>query len=134
VVDAQGIPLVFQLTGANVNDCQLFEALLDAIPPLRRQGPGRPRHRPGKVHADKAYDHAKCRQACRVRGIRARIARRGIESKTRLGRHRWVVERTFSWLNRQRHLLIRYDRRAQHYEGFLHLACALICWNYLMRF
>jgi transposase len=133
VVEAQGIPLAFRLSGANVNDCQLFANLLDAIPALSRRGRGRPRRRPEKVHADKAYDHRKCRRACRQRGITPRIARRRIESKTRLGRHRWVIERTFAWLNRQRHLLIRFDRRATHYEGFLQLACALICWNYLNR-
>jgi transposase len=134
VVDAQGIPLALRLSGANVNDCQLFEEMLDAIPALKRRGRGRPRRRPDKAHADKAYDHRKCRRACRQRGIKSRIARRGIESKTRLGRHRWVIERTFAWLNRQRHLLIRFDRRAKHYEGFLQLACALICWNYRCRF
>jgi transposase len=71
--------------------------------------------------------------ACRVRGIQHRIARRGIESKERLGRHRWVIERTFAWLNKQRRLMIRFDWRAAHYAGFLHLGCALICWNYLTR-
>jgi transposase len=134
VVDAQGIPLVVQLTGAHVHDSMVFAQLLDAIPALKGCGPGRPRSRPDKLHADKGYDYPTCRRACHARGIRPRIARRGMESKTRLGRHRWVVERTFSWWNRQRRLVIRYDRCAAHYEGFLHLACALICWNYLMRF
>lgn len=134
MVDAQGIPLAVRLSGANRNDCQLFEELLDAIPPLKKRGRGRPRRRPVKAHADKGYDHRKCREACRRRGIIPRIARRGIESKTKLGRHRWVIERTFAWLNRQRRLLIRFDRSARHYEGFLHLACALICLNYLNRF
>lgn len=134
MVDAQGIPLAVRLSGANVHDSQLFEELLDAIPPLPQPGRGRPRQRPVKAHADKGYDFPKCRRACRQRGIIARIARRGIDSKTRLGRYRWVIERTFAWLNRQRHLLVRFDRRASHYEGFLYLACALICWNYLTRF
>lgn len=134
MVDAQGIPLAVRLSAANLNDCQVFEELLDAIPPLKKRGRGRPRRRPTKAHADKGYDHRKCRDACRRRGIIPRIARRGIESKTKLGRHRWVIERTFAWLNRQRHLLIRFDRSARHYEGFLHLACALICLNYLNRF
>jgi transposase len=133
VVDGKGVPLAVRLTKANVNDCQLFGQLLDAIPALRQRGPGRPRHRPGKAHADKGYDFKKCREACRVRGIQHRIARRGIESKERLGRHRWVIERTFAWLNKQRRLMIRFDRRASHYIGFLHLGCALICWNYLSR-
>ena len=133
VVDATGIPLAVRLTPANVNDCQLFAELLDAIPALKRRGPGRPQRRPRKVHADKGYDFAKCRRACWARGITPRIARRGIESKERLGRHRWVVERDFAWLNALRRLRTRYDRRASQYVGFLHLGCALICWNYLTR-
>lgn len=133
VVDAKGVPLAVRLTKANVNDCQLFEEMLEAIPALKRRGPGRPRHRPGKAHADKGYDFRKCRDACRTRGIKHRIARRGIESRERLGRHRWVVERTFAWLNRQRRLILRYDRWASHYSGFLHLGCALICWYYVAK-
>jgi transposase len=133
VVDAKGLPLAFRLSKANVNDCQLFEELLDAIPALKQGGPGRPHRRPSKAHADKGYDFKKCRAACRVRGIQHRIARRGVESKERLGRHRWVIERTFSWLNKQRRLMIRFDRWASHYVGFFQLACALICWNHLSR-
>ncbi len=133
VVDAQGVPLAVRLTKANVHDSQIFEEMLEAIPALKHRGPGRPRHRPGKAHADKGYDFQKCRDACRTRSIQHRIARRGIESKERLGRHRWVVERTFAWLNRQRRLILRYDRWASHYQGFLHLGRALICWNYLAK-
>lgn len=133
MVDAQGIPLAVLLTPANVHDCQLFDALLDAIPPLHGPRAGRPRRRPDKAHADKGYDYRKCRDACRVRGILDRIARRGVDSTERLGRHRWVVERDFAWLNAMRRLRTRYDRRAAHYLGFLHLGCALICLGYLIR-
>lgn len=133
MVDARGIPLAVLLTPANVHDCQLFDVLLDAIPPLKGPGPGRPRRRPEKAHADKGYDYRKCRAACRTRGILARIARRGLESSERLGRYRWVVERDFAWLNAMRRLRTRYDRRATHYLGFLHLGCALICLGYLIR-
>jgi transposase len=62
-----------------------------------------------------------------------RIARRGIESRERLGRHRWVVERTLSWLNRFRRLKVRYERRADIHHAFLSLGCALVCWRALMQ-
>ncbi|MBM4124384.1 MAG: IS5 family transposase [Nitrospira sp.] len=133
VVDATGIPLAVRLSAANVNDCQRVAQMLDAIPALPHRGPGRPRRRPGKMHADKGYDFKKCRHACRVRGITPRIARRGIESSERLGRYRWVVERDFAWLNALRRLRTRYDRFARHYIGFLDLGRALICWNYLSK-
>ncbi len=56
-----------------------------------------------------------------------RIARKGVERSDRLGRHRWVVERTLAWLNRFRRLAIRDERRGDLHQGFLLLACSLIC-------
>jgi IS5 family transposase len=73
----------------------MMEATVDAVEPIKRPC-GRPRKRPEKLHADKAYDAAARRRALRQRGITPRIARRGIESSERLGRHRWVVEITQS--------------------------------------
>jgi transposase len=119
------------LTAANVHDSNVFEDLVDAVEPIKRPGRGRPRKRPGKLHADKGYDAKKCRKALRRRGIKSRIARRGIESSKRLGRHRWVVERTLAWMDRYRRLAVRYERQADIHEAFLHLGCSLICFNYL---
>lgn len=83
------------LTAANVHDSKIFEELVDSVEPIKGRR-GRPRKRPGKLHADKGYDYPRCRRFLRRRGIKARIARRGVESSERLGRWRWVVERTFS--------------------------------------
>ena len=132
VVDRAGIPLAVTLSAANVNDVSLFEPLLDAIEPIKRPR-GRPRTRPAKVHADKAYQAKHCRAYLRRRGIGCRIARKGIESKERLGRYRWVVERTQAWLGCFRRLDVRYERRAAIHQAFLDLGCALICWNALRR-
>jgi transposase len=63
----------------------------------------------------------------RRRGITPRIARRGVESNSRLGRHRWKVDRSLAWLLANRRLTVRYERRADILTAFLHLACALIC-------
>ena len=111
----------------------MLEAVLDAVPPIRRRR-GRPRRRPAKLHGDKADDDPRCRRSCRARRITPRLARRGIERGDRLGRHRWVVERTLAWLNRFRRLTIRYERRAELHQAFLTLGCALICFNQLQRF
>ena len=134
VVDGQGTPLAAVLSGANRHDSKLLETAVDAIPPVRNGKPGRPRCRPQKLHADKGYDHAFCRQALRKRGILPRIARRGIESSERLGRHRWRVERTLAWLHRYRRLRIRYEQRDDIHQAFLSLGCALICFKQLQRF
>jgi transposase len=121
------------LTAANVHDSMVFEELIDAVGPIKRPR-GRPRKRPEKVHADKAYDDKKCKGALRRRGIKSRIARKGIvESSEKLGRHRWVVERTLAWLAKYRRLTIRYERRDDIYEAFLRLGCSLICFNHLSR-
>ena len=107
--------------------------LVDAIPSIigPRGKPGRPRKRPAKLHGDKGYDYPALRRTLRRRGITPRIARRGIESSERLGRHRWVVERTLAWLLGCRRLGVRYERRADLLRGLLHLACSLICLNFL---
>jgi transposase len=103
--------------------------MVDAVPAVigPRGRPGRPRRRPAKLHGDKGYDYPGCRQLLRRRGITPRIARRGIESNTRLGRHRWKVERSLAWLLANRRLTVRYERRADLLTAFLHLGCALIC-------
>ena len=120
------------LTGAQVHDSKVFEELVDAVQPVK--GPrGRPRKRPEKLHADKGYDYPRCRKFLRRRGIKPRIARRGLNSSERLGRHRWVVERTLAWLSCYRRLTIRYERRAVIHEAFLELGCALVCFNHLRR-
>jgi IS5 family transposase len=130
VVDRGGVPLAVVQSPANAHDSTLLEAVMDAIPPIKRPS-GQRRRRPAKLHADKGYDFRKCRQALRRRHVTARIARRGIERSDRLGRHRWVVERTLAWLNRFRRLTVRYERRADIHQAFLSLGCALICWNFL---
>lgn len=126
MVDRRGVPLAVRCSAANVHDSRMLAALVDAVPPVRH-GRGRPKRRPQKLHADKGYDYPACRAALRRRHITPRIARRGVESAERLGRWRWVVERTLSWLHRFRRLTVRYERRADLYQAFLTLACALIC-------
>jgi IS5 family transposase len=124
--------LTVVLSGANANDSTMFEAVLDDVPPILMPT-GRRRRRPGKVHADKAYDHRRCRRYLRRRGIRPRIARRGVESSARLGRYRWTIERTGAWLGGWRRLRIRYERSAERFFALAMLACSVICYNALTQ-
>lgn len=133
IVDRQGIPLAATVTAANVHDSKEFEHVLDAIQPIKQPRRGRPRKRPAKVHADKGYDYPRCRKALKRRLIADRIARRGVDASDGFGKHRWVVERTLSWLHRFRRLRILYERRSELHQAFLDLACALICWQQLQR-
>jgi IS5 family transposase len=130
--EASGLPLAVIVSAANANDSTMLEAVLEDIPAIRMPG-GRRRRRPAKVHADKAYDHRRCRAYLRRRGIRPRIARRMIESSTRLGRHRWTIERTGAWLGGWRRLRIRYERSSERFYALAMLACAVICFNALQQ-
>jgi transposase len=130
MVDRKGVPLAVTLSGANVPDGKKMLETVDAVAPVRGQR-GRPRRRPQKLHADKAYDSGPLRAALRQRGITPRIARRGVESSRRLGRHRWVVERTISWQQGFRRLRVRDEKRDDIHEALVHLANAMICWGRL---
>ncbi len=108
-----------------MHDSQGLEPLVRGIPPFRsRRGPRR--RRPVKLHADKGYDYDHLRRWLGERGIRHPIARRGVESSQRLGRHRWVVERTVSWLAGCRRLHRRYERKAEQFLAFVGIAATLI--------
>ncbi|KHJ61736.1 transposase [Burkholderia glumae] len=103
-----------------------LESALDAIPAVAGLT-DQPCKQPSKLHAEKAYDFARCRRYLKRRGIKARIARRGIESSERLGRHRWVVERTHAWLAGFGKLRIGFARRLDIHPALLILAAAIIC-------
>ncbi|MET8421971.1 IS5 family transposase [Streptomyces sp. NPDC005134] len=128
ICDRNGLPISVGISGANLHDSQALIPLIRGIPPIRsRFGPRR--RRPAKLHADKGYDYDHLRGWLRRRQIVPRIARRGIEPSGRLGRHRWVVERTMSWLNGCRRLHRRYERKAEHFLAFVGIACTLICYR-----
>jgi len=128
--DLRGTPLAVVISAANTHDSRLAFDLVDAIPLVRGRW-GRPRRRPARLHGDKGYDYPHIRAGLRRRGIIPRIARRGIESSQRLGRHRWVVERTMSWLTGFRRLTIRYERSADLFAAFATLGAALTCYHLL---
>jgi transposase len=132
ITERGGLPLSVGISAANTHDSQALVPLVQGIPPIRsRRGPRR--RRPAKLHADKGYDYDHLRAWLRKRRITPRIARRGIESSQRLGRHRWVVERTMSWLNGYRRLHRRYERKADHFLAFVGIAAALICYRRLAK-
>lgn len=124
--DAQGIPLSAQVTAANVHDSRQLQPLLEAIPAVSGR-PGRPRQRPDSVQGDRAYGSRAHRRWLQSLGIADGLARKGWPHGSGLGKTRWVVERTLSWLHQFRRLRIRYERRADIHQAFLTLGCAIIC-------
>ncbi len=127
LVDAAGLPLSVLVSGANRHDSMLVEPILDGMPAIRRGGRGHPRRRPVKLHGNKGDDIPRVRRYLRRRGITARIARLGRDSSARLGRHRWVVERTLGWRQFYERLALRYDRSASTITALARLAVTLIC-------
>ncbi len=125
LVDAQCLPLTESVTAANVHDTHELFPLVDSVPAVRMSS-GQRRFRPAKVHGDKAYASRKSRLGLRLRGIAPRIARPGVESKERLGRYRWVVERTLAWKNQLRRLRANDESRDDVHFGFLVLGCCVM--------
>jgi transposase len=126
ITDAGGVPLVAATTAANVPDVNPMIGLVDAIPPVRGK-PGRPRRRPDSLYGDRGYDSEPHRRALRRRGIRPHIARRRTAHGSGLGRYRWYVERTLSWLHNFGRLRVRKDKSPEIHQAFLTLGCVMIC-------
>ncbi len=99
----------------------LFEPLIPPQPPAVHRRTGRPR----------VSDRDVLERYLRRRSITARIARIGRDSSTRLGRHRWVIERTLGWLLSYERLALRYDRTATTITALARLAVTLICPRHL---
>jgi transposase len=132
IVDRSGLPISIGISAANDHDSQALIPLMRGIPPLRsRFGPRR--RRPAKLHGDRGYDYDHLCNRLRRRQIVPRIARRGSEASDRLGRHRWVVERTMSWLNGCRRLHRRYERKPEHFLAFVGIASTLTCYRRIIK-
>ena len=129
ITDANGLPLAAIVTEANRQTQWL--PLVDAVPAVRGKR-GRPRRRPQRLYADRAYDSRAHRKALRARHIMPVIARRGAEHGSGLGVYRWVVERTLAWLRQFRRLRVRDERRADIHEAFLSIGCSLLCFRRLI--
>jgi transposase len=131
LTEAAGIPVGLAIAGANRNDMKLVKATLASIPDeidqKRRQDPG-----PHEMCMDKGYDFEEVRKLVAEFGSTAHIPVRGRTTqnlKKDFKPRRWVVERTHSWMNRFRRILIRWEKKPANYLALLHVACALIAFH-----
>ena len=120
------------LTPANRHDSTQLIPLIDAIRAIRGKV-GAPLRKPGCVVADRGYDCDAHRMTLWCRNISTQIARRRTQHGSGLGKVRWPIARTISWLHQFKRLRVRYDRRADIHEAFMSLACAMICWRILKQ-
>ena len=131
LTEADGIPVGLAVAGANVNDFKLARETLENIP-IRKPRPSR--RRPQNLCLDKGYDYNEVRDLAREFGYTAHIRSRGEEAKlirrsSRFKAHRWVAERTHSWMNRYRRILIRWEKKTENYTGMLHLTLGCIAFQ-----
>lgn len=130
-MDGRGIPLSLVASGANVGDRDRLAATLDAVVVKR---PRPKRNQPQHLCGDAGYRGKPAGDAARARHYQPHIRQRKQEAEQKR-RHpgyrarRWVVERTHSWFNRFRKLLVSFEKTAASYTALLSLAAALICWR-----
>jgi putative transposase len=125
------VPIGLAVAGANRNDMKLVAETLESIPVARPQPtPAKPQG----LCMDKGYDYDEVRETVAAYGYTAHIRGRGEEATEHRDipgyrARRWVVERTHSWMNRFRRLLIRWDKKVENYLAFLHFSCAWIAFR-----
>jgi len=131
LTEGHGVPVGLVVAGANRPDLKLVEETVDSLIVKR---PRPTKTRPQGLCLDKGYDYAAVREIVQEFGFTAHIRARGEEAQA-INRQagfkarRWVVERTHSWMNRFRRVLIRWDKKVENYLAFLHFACALIAFR-----
>ena len=125
------MPLAVAVAGANRND---FKLARETIEGLKVKRPRPTRDAPQGICLDKGYDYAEVRELVDgvpvhrthpTRGEEAKAIKRTAGEKAR----RWVVERSHSWMNRFRRILVRWEKRADTYVAMVHFACAIITWK-----
>src|SRR5260370_24822648 len=125
LTDGAGIPLAIIIDGANRHDMKLLCATLDGVVIAR---PDPTESQPQHVCLDAGYDYPAILQEVEAHQYVPHIRSRGAEKQEKVftpgyRARRWVVERTHSWINRSRRLLVRWEKKGENYLAFLHLAC-----------
>lgn len=126
LTDKNGIPLSVVITAANTHDMKAAIRTLDSVV-LRK----RPKDTQN-LCLDKGYDFPQIEHESVSRGYAPHIHHRGDGSRMLKNVHRvrrWVVERTNSWHNRFRKLLVRYEKKVENYLGLVQLACCVIVYR-----
>ena len=131
LTEGHGVPVGLAIDGANRHDMKLVRATIESIV-VERPKPSE--EQPQGMCLDKGYAYAEVRGILAEFGFTAHIRSRSEEAKElaqEAGKRarRWVVERSHSWMNRFRRILVRWEKKPDHYLAFLHFACALIAFR-----
>jgi transposase len=132
LTDRDGVPLVIRAVPANRSD--QLEILPTVVSfPVVGGKPGHPRTHPRKLYADAGFDCEATRSILRWLGIEPHIRHRNGEHGSHLGRVRWVVERTISWIKGLRRMRVRYDRSDTSIDAWTSISAAVVCLHILME-
>ena len=132
LIDGGGLPLGVRLESASPAEVTLAEATLAEVKVPRAKG--RPRTKPERVIADRAYDSDPLRERLKKRGIdlivpyrkNSKLRRYEDGRKLRRYKRRWIIKRTNAWLGQFRRLLVRHEHLLATYSAFFYLACLWI--------
>jgi transposase len=130
LTEGAGVPIGVAVAGANTHDKRLVVETLESVPVAVPDPADVEQH----LCLDKGYDYADVRQTAEAYAYTAHIPVRGADATARrkapgYRARRWVVERTHSWMNRFRRLLIRWEKKVDTYLALIHLACAYIAYS-----
>lgn len=128
MVDRNGVPLAVHTAGANVSDHRKLIPIVLDFPKVGGKA-GRPQELPDQLYADRGYDSNATRALLAWLGIEPHIAKRRTAHGSGLGKVRWVVERTISWIKGLRRMRVRYERTAVIQDAWNTLAAAVICFQ-----
>ena len=131
LTEASGVPVGLAVDGANRVDFKLARETIESVPVPR---PAPTARAPQGMCMDKGYDYLEVWELLEEFGFAAHVAANdpdAVPAKREAGHRarRWVVERTHSWMNRFRGILIRWNKKAENYLALLHLVCATITYR-----
>jgi putative transposase len=131
LVDGQGIPIGITVDCANIHDMKMTSGTLRSLVICRPESTLKTHQH---ICLDKGYDFPEVYELLEDYGYIIHIRKRGERNyklipRYRRTKRRWVVERTHSWMNRFRRLLIRWEKRVDNYIAILHFACAWITYK-----
>lgn len=132
LTDRRGAPLSVVVTAANTHDKKVALSTIDSII-IRR--PEKVIYRLHHLCLDKGYDYEDVIEGVLERDYILHIKHRGeieVEPENKYPARRWVVERTHAWHNKFRRLLVRWERKTEHYEAMIHLASVLIIYRLII--
>ena len=131
LVDRDGVPLVLRAVASHRSDHREILPTVVSFPEVAGK-PGRPRTHPDSLYADAGFDCEATRTILRWLRIEPHIRHRNGDHGSHLGRVRWVVERTISWIKGLRRMRVRYDRSGTSIDAWTSIAAAVVCLHILL--